>query len=165
MIKAVFLLGKGTDVMKDWDGSSSKRRRVLGKDRSFNGFKAVEGLIYDRKSETKKSFYFFPIKNESEISGILNFLNIKKKEAVTVVSIQDKEISERIIESNRNKRYHYINSYGWIFYLREGVKEQIINEFISSFFEEVISEKLIVAIERNCLETLKRMKAGTRYFQ
>ncbi len=163
MIKAVFLVGEGTEIMKKWDGISSKRRRVLGQDKTFNGFKAVEGLIYDRKNETRIIFLFFPLKTTQDIPEILKTLNIKKREAVTVISKQDKEIAEEITGKS-NKRYHYIHS-GWVFFLREAVKEQIINEFISSFFEEVISEKLIVAVERSCIETIKKMKAGTKYFR
>ena len=166
MIKAVFLVGKGMDIMTSWNGITKKRSRILGANKSFNGFEAIEASIYDRKNQTKKTFLFFLLESEEEIPNIVSFMKMENREVVTVISSEDKEIAERLVEI-KNKRYHYVRSYGWIFFLRETVKEKIINEFISSFFEEIVSEKLIAAIERNrianernCLQIIRKMKAG-----
>ena len=163
MIKVVFLIGKGKEMLDFWEEKKiPKKKRIIFEEKGMCGFKAIKAAVFDKNNTEKKyCFHFFliPEKRIKSVLKIMEKMNAKPGETILVTLAAFPEL----MNGESKKRYGLNLDYGWVVYFKEKIKLRDVNEFAAVFFREGIHEKLRVVVKEKGKDLLKKSN-GLQFF-
>jgi|GEM_PF-2709061 len=135
IIKRIVLVGDGgREVIKKWEGRTSKRSRFFRGLERENGLLKAGVQIETGFKHERVDFDFIFVSSVEDAIKMSSDLPERKKD-IMIMLTEDQERKEKILQGKTAGRYHYTPC-GWVVLLKSKINEKDINEVTAKFFNE-----------------------------